>query len=153
MPVPESTAEVTVAPVAEIPRVIGKCAGCSIPWSKYRGKRRCPTCGVPLLLCTNCLKTDADKHGAKCHLCQEDEKEKRKPFNKKLHYAEIMGGDEEGGLNNKNSGAPGKRPKPAAATHTCGVCEEAFKSRNALFKHIKESGHATRKAKKMKKEK
>jgi predicted sulfurtransferase len=35
--------------------VKGKCEACSQPWDKYRGKRRCPTCGVPSLICKDCF--------------------------------------------------------------------------------------------------
>jgi RNA recognition motif-containing protein len=49
----------------------------------YRGKRRCPTCGVPSLICRSCF--EADKEGTKkldkyirCDLCvAEDVKSKR----------------------------------------------------------------------------
>lgn len=49
----------------------------------YRGKRRCPTCGVPSLICRSCF--EADKEGKKkldkyirCDLCvAEDIKSKR----------------------------------------------------------------------------
>jgi len=57
-----------------IDEIMGKCEACSKPWDMYRGKRRCPTCGVPSLICRECF--DADKSGTKklgkqirCDLC------------------------------------------------------------------------------------
>jgi len=56
--------------------VMGKCEACHKPWDMYRGKRRCPTCGVPSLICKDCFL--ADKEGRKkltrevrCDLCVE----------------------------------------------------------------------------------
>jgi hypothetical protein len=57
-------------------QIMGKCEACSKPWDMYRGKRRCPTCGVPSLICKECFL--ADKEGRKqlgrdvrCDLCVE----------------------------------------------------------------------------------
>ena len=56
--------------------IMGKCEACQKPWDMYRGKRRCPTCGVPSLICRDCFL--ADKEGKKklgrdirCDLCVE----------------------------------------------------------------------------------
>ena len=56
--------------------VMGKCEACQKPWDMYRGKRRCPTCGVPSLICRDCFL--ADKEGRnklgkeiRCDLCVE----------------------------------------------------------------------------------
>jgi predicted sulfurtransferase len=66
---------------------MGKCEACRKPWDMYRGKRRCPTCGVPSLICKECFL--ADKEGTKklgkevrCDLCVE-----QKIFTKR-HYKE-----------------------------------------------------------------
>jgi len=55
---------------------MGRCESCYKPWDMYRGKRRCPTCGVPSLICKDCFL--ADKQGRKklgkevrCDLCVE----------------------------------------------------------------------------------
>lgn len=57
--------------------VMGKCEACKKPWDKYKGKRRCPTCGVPSLICKDCMM--ADKSGVRkldrtirCQLCVEE---------------------------------------------------------------------------------
>lgn len=57
-------------------KIMGKCEACHKPWDMYRGKRRCPTCGVPSLICKDCFL--ADKEGRKkldrnvrCDLCVE----------------------------------------------------------------------------------
>ena len=68
-------ASAQVPPAAALP-VMGKCEACAKPWDMYRGKRRCPTCGVPSLICKECFL--ADKEGTKklgptvrCDLCVE----------------------------------------------------------------------------------
>lgn len=55
---------------------LSKCEACLQPWDKFRGKRRCPTCGVPSLICKACWL--ADENGTKkldpkvrCDLCRE----------------------------------------------------------------------------------
>lgn len=131
--------------------VVSKCCGCSVPWDKFRGKRRCPVCGVPLLLCPDCLKAP-EKKDAICFLCQEDKSQGRQKFDKRKHFNDLVLGDCD------KLDSNGKRALPAAMTtnkrirgiHTCGVCEEVFTSRNALFRHINETGHANRKSKKRK---
>lgn len=109
-----------------------------------------------MLLCPQCLNKDTKN--VKCALCKEDEIEGHEPFNKRKHFNDLllanMGEDGEGGatsIPNELKAAVSK--KRLRGIHSCGVCEEAFSSRNALFRHIKESGHATRKAKKIQKQK
>ena len=115
-------------------------------------------CGVPLLLCPDCLKKNAEKY-AKCILCQEDEKNHKKPFDKRAHMMSISGGEygDENGINGEEEwrkplqgGINGTSTAKKNKINKCGICEEIFKSRNALFKHITESEHASRKAKKQK---
>jgi len=61
-------------PTGEAKVIMGHCEACHNPWDMYRGKRRCPTCGVPSLICRECL--EADQAGTKklgkevrCDLC------------------------------------------------------------------------------------
>lgn len=109
---------------------------------------------MPLLLCPQCLNKDTKN--VKCALCKEDEKEGHEPFNKRKHYNDLllanMGEDGEGvaGISNELKAVVSK--KRLRGIHSCGVCEETFTSRNALFRHINESGHANRKAKKKQKQ-
>ena len=50
--------------------VVGKCVSCENPWDKYRGRKKCPQCAVPLLICIDCQ--EQNKHfTALCNLCQE----------------------------------------------------------------------------------
>jgi len=56
---------------------IATCEACAKPWDRFRGKRRCPTCGVPSLVCKSCLDKDASgekKLGrdVQCKLCIEE---------------------------------------------------------------------------------
>ena len=57
---------------------LGKCCICQIPWERYRGKRRCPTCGVPSLICPSCLENEKKEKGkgkgvrGRCPLCVRD---------------------------------------------------------------------------------
>ncbi len=61
----------------EKPEILGNCEACDKPWDMYRGKRRCPTCGVPSLICRECF--EADKKGIRklgrsirCDLCVQE---------------------------------------------------------------------------------
>jgi predicted sulfurtransferase len=137
---------------------VGNCCGCGISWSKYRGKKRCLTCGVPLLLCPACIKGDMDKKGAVCALCKEDKELGRPAFNKRMAKDGIIRSgecgneedfDDEGSV--CSGGSAGATRDAYANTkykrggHECGVCHEEFKTRNALFRHIQDFGHMNRK--------
>jgi len=55
---------------------LSKCEACLKPWDKFRGKRRCPTCGVPSLICRDCWQADQDgirkiDKTIRCDLCVE----------------------------------------------------------------------------------
>jgi predicted sulfurtransferase len=62
---------------------LSTCEACSAPWDKFRGKRRCPTCGVPSLICRACWQADQDgtkklDKRVRCDLCcQQDVRSKR----------------------------------------------------------------------------
>jgi len=71
------------------PTIMGKCESCHKPWDKYRGKRRCPTCGVPSLICKECY--DADVEGTRllgpsirCDLCVAENITSKKQLAKKM---------------------------------------------------------------------
>jgi len=56
---------------------LGKCEACHKPWDKYHSKRRCPTCGVPSLLCKDCHIADLNgtrklDNSVKCDLCTQE---------------------------------------------------------------------------------
>jgi len=56
--------------------MMGKCEVCGKPWDMYRGKRRCPTCGVPSLVCRDCWRAHEDgtrkiDKSVRCDLCVE----------------------------------------------------------------------------------
>jgi hypothetical protein len=95
---------------------------------------------VPLLLCPVCLAREDQKF--KCTLCKEDEALGRKPFNKKEHYRQVA--------EVEITVDPEKRQPVVKkkAKCLCGVCSTEFPSRNALFRHLTESGHHNRRAKK-----
>lgn len=68
------------------------------PWDRFRGKRRCPTCGVPSLICKECV--DRDESGdkkigkdVKCKLCVEEGVESKADW--KRREEELMNGYEE----------------------------------------------------------
>ena len=52
---------------------LGKCASCCKPWDNYGGKPcRCPTCGVPNLICKDCYTSKKKKiKNMRCDLCVE----------------------------------------------------------------------------------
>ena len=37
---------------------VGSCEKCGKGWDRFRGKRRCPCCGVPSLICKGCWDRD-----------------------------------------------------------------------------------------------
>lgn len=38
------------------------CCLCSCPWDRYVGKKKCETCGVPVLMCDTCMSTHRMKN-------------------------------------------------------------------------------------------
>ena len=100
-------------------------------------RKRCPKCGVPLLLCSACLASGPNllKKEVCCTLCAEDKAKGRASFDKKRHFEEIRGSVNEDGKKRKGDSL------------NCVVCNTVFKSRNMLFKHLKDSGHQKRQKK------
>ena len=108
--------------------IVGECVSCGKEWDKYRGKRRCPQCAVPLLICYACQSKDKHKSSL-CALCKED-KANGKLFKKTGDAPDVT---------KKQLGV--RHEAKAAKVNECGRCGEKFKSRNALFRHVKETGH------------
>ena len=52
------------------------CANCSKPWDRYIGKRKCYTCGVPVLVCDTCLSIQSSTSAKKKKKEAGKEKEK-----------------------------------------------------------------------------
>eukprot|EP00978_Attheya_sp_CCMP212_P009889 scaffold23526_cov51-Attheya_sp.AAC.2 len=57
--------------------VLGICEACTKPWDVLRGKRRCPTCGVPSLICRDCAEADRTgkrklSRDVRCDLCVKE---------------------------------------------------------------------------------
>jgi predicted sulfurtransferase len=52
----EETTHETTAASKSPELILSTCESCHKPWDQFRGKRRCPTCGVPSLLCYDCYK-------------------------------------------------------------------------------------------------
>mmetsp|Transcript_32859 Transcript_32859/g.72109 ORF Transcript_32859/g.72109 Transcript_32859/m.72109 type:complete len:629 (-) Transcript_32859:14-1900(-) len=51
------------------------CCCCSKPWDRYIGKRKCDTCGVPVLMCDACMTTHkggASEIDVRCDLCKKE---------------------------------------------------------------------------------
>lgn len=50
---------------------MSKCEACQKPWDRFGGKRRCPTCGVPSLICKDCFdrKGKSNLRDVRCDLC------------------------------------------------------------------------------------
>lgn len=50
---------------------MSQCEACQKPWDRFGGKRRCPTCGVPSLICKECFdkKGKANLKDVRCDLC------------------------------------------------------------------------------------
>ena len=51
-----------------------KCALCDKPWDRYVGKKKCSTCGVPVVMCSTCMssKSKSEQKNARCPLCVEE---------------------------------------------------------------------------------
>ena len=54
-----------------------QCCVCSIKWDRYVGKKKCYTCGVPVLMCDKCMESKPDKTKGKelsvrCSLCVKE---------------------------------------------------------------------------------
>jgi predicted sulfurtransferase len=57
--------------------VLGRCCTCEIPWDRFIGKKKCYTCGVPVLMCDACMTQKIDKIKGRelevrCPLCKEE---------------------------------------------------------------------------------
>ena len=57
--------------------VASQCCVCRKPWDRYVGKKKCYTCGVPVLMCDRCLTEKPDKSPGRelevrCPLCLEE---------------------------------------------------------------------------------
>mmetsp|Transcript_72901 Transcript_72901/g.211041 ORF Transcript_72901/g.211041 Transcript_72901/m.211041 type:complete len:175 (+) Transcript_72901:2-526(+) len=55
-------------------KIASKCCVCGCPWDRYIGKKKCWTCGVPVLMCDKCMSKKPDKNSAtrlsvRCPLC------------------------------------------------------------------------------------
>ena len=68
--------------------LMGRCEACHQPWDKYRGKRRCPTCGVPSLICRSCWQAHEDgsrkiDRSVRCDLCVEQNIQSKRDLREK----------------------------------------------------------------------
>ena len=57
--------------------LLAKCCVCGDPWDRYVGKKKCLTCGVPVLMCEKCMSLKPDKTPGmelkvRCPLCVEE---------------------------------------------------------------------------------
>ena len=57
--------------------VLGRCCTCNVPWERYVGKKKCYTCGVPVLMCDSCMTQKIEKIPkraleVRCPLCKEE---------------------------------------------------------------------------------
>ena len=52
-----------------------KCCICQKPWDRYVGKKKCGTCGVPVLMCDGCMSSKMnkdEKNLIRCPLCVDE---------------------------------------------------------------------------------
>jgi predicted sulfurtransferase len=57
--------------------ILAKCCVCGDPWDRYVGKKKCLTCGVPVLMCEKCMSLKPDKTPGmelrvRCPICLEE---------------------------------------------------------------------------------
>ena len=90
--------------------VLGKCCTCNVSWERYVGKKKCYTCGVPVLMCDSCMSIKIDKIQGRelevrCPLCKEenitvpasqttyiDNGEGARPMNSRTEDGSVSGG-------------------------------------------------------------
>ena len=77
-----TTVAASAVPPVPLPPM-GQCEACGKPWDRYRGKRRCPTCGVPSLICRDCFQADQKgtrrlDRSVRCDLCVEQDVSSKK---------------------------------------------------------------------------
>jgi hypothetical protein len=63
-----------VTKTADSEKPASQCCVCGCPWDRYIGKKKCWTCGVPVLMCDKCLSKKPDKDpntrlSVRCPLC------------------------------------------------------------------------------------
>jgi hypothetical protein len=61
--------------LALAPAIQTKCSLCGKHWDRYVGKKKCSTCGVPVVMCDTCMSSrpkDKQLHLARCPLCIEE---------------------------------------------------------------------------------
>ena len=66
-----------VIPSEEDANILGRCCTCNIKWERYIGKKKCYTCGVPVLMCDSCMSLKIEKIKGRelevrCPLCIEE---------------------------------------------------------------------------------
>ena len=58
-------------------KILGRCCICNEQWERYIGKKKCYTCGVPVLMCDSCMSLKIEKIKGRelecrCKLCVEE---------------------------------------------------------------------------------
>ena len=52
---------------------VGHCCLCKKPWDRFVGKKKCSTCGVPVLMCNSCMSNKKQAEMlVRCPLCVEE---------------------------------------------------------------------------------
>lgn len=69
-------------PEAKPDAPISMCEACGKPWDRFRGKQRCFTCGVPSLVCRDCLDS---KSKPRCDLCVAQNIKSKREWREKEH--------------------------------------------------------------------
>ncbi len=122
--------------------IMGKCEACQKPWDKYRGKRRCPTCGVPSLICKECYDLDKSKtkkldKNVRCDLCTKEgvtskrqlkDKLEREMESYEIKLREVYGFQISPKKNKRVSQTGGLPKKPTAAPNPEGITKLFIKN-------------------------
>jgi predicted sulfurtransferase len=88
---PDACITSTATPLSEQKndhKPLGKCSSCLKPWDNYGGKPcRCPTCGVPNLICKDCYISQPKKvkQSIRCDLCVEQNIHSKKDLRNREH--------------------------------------------------------------------
>jgi predicted sulfurtransferase len=129
------------------PPVMGKCAACSKAWDEYRGKQRCPTCGVPSLICRDCWHADQDgkrklDRSARCELCVDQDIRSKKDLRAKEQdqTAAYEARLEQQGLLRPSEGPPPPNLDAVTRLYLKNMCRKSM-SEQVLLEHFPDITH------------
>jgi predicted sulfurtransferase len=115
--VPPATTKDT-ATAAGPPDRTPACVICQVFWDRYLGKKKCGTCGVPILVCAHCLSTvgKTKMQQSQCPLCVEEHipVKAASTLRNGIPSSKVVAGD---AVQKKWGGRPGPPKSPRVGLH------------------------------------